>query len=67
MLDPHMLRERPDEVAKALRKRGLTTGLDDFVALDVRRRAILTDTEALKRQRNESSKSIGAVTTLRAR
>jgi seryl-tRNA synthetase len=61
MLDPHMLRERPDEVAKALRKRGLTTGLDDFVALDVRRRAILTDTEALKRRRNERSKSIGAL------
>ena len=61
MLDPHLLRERPDDVAKALRKRGLTTGLDDYLQLDVKRRAVLTDVEQLKRRRNESSKNIGAL------
>ena len=61
MLDPHLLRERPDDVAKALRKRGLTEGLDDYLALDARRRALLTDVEQLKRRRNESSKEIGAL------
>jgi seryl-tRNA synthetase len=61
MLDPHLLRERPDEVAKALRKRGLTTGLDDYLALDARRRALLTEVEQSKRRRNESSKEIGAL------
>jgi seryl-tRNA synthetase len=61
MLDPHLLRERPDDVAKALRKRGITEGLDDYVALDARRRALLTDVEQLKRRRNESSKEIGAL------
>ena len=61
MLDPHLLRERPDDVAKALRKRGLTTGLDDYLALDARRRALLTEVEQSKRRRNESSKEIGAL------
>jgi seryl-tRNA synthetase len=61
MLDPHLLRERPDDVARALRKRGVTAGLDDFAALDARRRAALTEVEALKRRRNESSKQIGAL------
>src|SRR5262245_40711465 len=61
MLDPHLLRERPDEVAKALRKRGVATGLDEFLHLDSQRRAILTEVEQLKRRRNESSKEIGAL------
>jgi seryl-tRNA synthetase len=61
MLDPYLLRERPDDVAKALKKRGLTSGLDEFAALDAKRRALLTETESLKRQRNESSKKIGEI------
>src|SRR6185295_2415584 len=61
MLDLTLLRERPDEVAKALRKRGLTSALDEFAALDTKRRALITETESLKRQRNESSKKIGEI------
>jgi seryl-tRNA synthetase len=61
MLDLSLLRERPDEVAQALRKRGLTSALDEFASLDTKRRALITETESLKRQRNESSKKIGEI------
>ena len=61
MLDLSLLRERPDEVARALKKRGLTSGLDEFAALDTKRRALITESESLKRQRNESSKKIGEI------
>jgi seryl-tRNA synthetase len=61
MLDLHFVREHPDRVAAGLKKRGQTWALDEFNALDARRRALLVEIEGLKRHRNESSKKIGEI------
>jgi len=59
VLDIHLLRENPDAVAAGLGKRGQTAQLEQLLALDGKRRALLTEVEALKRHRNEASKTIG--------
>jgi seryl-tRNA synthetase len=61
MLDIQIVRNRPELVEAGLAKRGQTVALDVFRSLDGKRRALLTEVEALKRHRNESSKSIGEV------
>ena len=64
MLDIHLLRENPDAVAAGLGKRGQTAQLEQLLALDGKRRALLTEVEALKRHRNEASKTIGKMMKL---
>jgi seryl-tRNA synthetase len=59
MLDIHVVRNNPDLVAAGLMKRGQSVALDELRALDTKKRALITEVEALKRQRNESSKAIG--------
>src|SRR5215475_1433000 len=61
MLDLHLLRERPELVVEGLKKRGQVPALDELQALDAKRRALLVETEGLKRKRNESSKEIGQI------
>jgi seryl-tRNA synthetase len=61
MLDLHFVRDHPDLVAAGLKKRGQTWALDEFTALDAKRRALLVEVEGLKRHRNESSKKIGEI------
>jgi len=63
VLDIHLLRENPDAVAAGLGKRGQTAQLEQLLALDGKRRALLTEVEALKRHRNEASKTIGKMMT----
>jgi seryl-tRNA synthetase len=53
-----MIRQNPDRVREALRKRGEEAPLDELLALDERRRGILTDVEKLKAQRNEVSDEV---------
>ena len=55
MLDPILLRERPDEVRAALAHRGVDLGdqLDALVRLDAARREILPILEAARRERKE--------------
>ena len=60
MLDINLIREKPDLVRKALSDRQLDTApVDSILKLDERRRAILTEAEALKAKRNTVSKEIG--------
>lgn len=60
MLDIKRIRETPEEVREGLRRRWMDTGLVDTVLeLDQRRRALVTEVDALKAKRNEVSKSIG--------
>ena len=61
MLDLRYVREHPEEVAEALRKRRASVDLDQLLELDRRRRTHLTEVEALKKMRNERSKEIGRV------
>lgn len=59
MLDLKFIREHPEKVQEALRKRNTEAPLDQILALDEKRRELLTQAEALKYQRNEVSRQIG--------
>ncbi len=59
MLDLAFIRDHPDLVREALRKRNTDAPLDRILELDERRRALLKEVEALKHQRNVASKQIG--------
>ena len=61
MLDIKRIRERPDEIREGLKRRWMDTALvDNVLELDAKRRALVTETDALKAKRNDVSKSIGA-------
>ena len=60
MLDINLIRENPDLLRRALRDRQLDVSpVDSILELDERRRAYLTEVEALKAERNAVSKEIG--------
>ncbi len=60
MLDINLIREQPDLVRKALRDRQMEEGaVDSILALDDKRRTMLTEVEALKAERNVVSREIG--------
>ncbi len=58
MLDLRLIREDPNRVAAAIATLNTTAPIDEIVALDERHRAILTQVEALKAERNEGSKIV---------
>lgn len=60
MLDIKLIRENTEAVCKGLESRGADTGaIEKILALDVRRRELLAQTEELKSKRNTVSKEIG--------
>ncbi|HNR47090.1 MAG TPA: serine--tRNA ligase [Anaerolineaceae bacterium] len=60
MLDINLIREQPDVVRQALKIRQMNPGVvDDLQQMDARRRALITEVESLKAQRNAVSKEIG--------
>jgi seryl-tRNA synthetase len=59
MLDLAVIRERTDEVRRAMALRHVEAPIDDILALDAKRRALLSEVEKLKAQRNAVSKEIG--------
>jgi seryl-tRNA synthetase len=60
MLDLNLIRENPDLVRAALKNRQMDVSpVDEILRLDERRRALLTQVEALKAERNAVSKEIG--------
>ncbi len=60
MLDIRLIREEPDVVREALKKRQADAAVvDSAIALDERRREILGEVEKLKAERNAVSKEIG--------
>jgi len=60
MLDIRLVRENPDVVREALKKRQADVAVvDSAIALDERRREILGEVERLKAERNTVSKVIG--------
>ena len=59
MLDIRFIRENPDTVREALKRRHAKWDYDAFLALDASRRDIIKQTEALKAERNRVSKEIG--------
>lgn len=60
MLDLNLIREKPELVRASLTNRQMDASpVDDILRLDERRRALLTQVEALKAERNVVSKEIG--------
>ncbi len=68
MLDINLFREQPDLVRKALSDRQMDPApVDRILELDARRRALLTEVEALKAERNVVSKEISQMKDAAAR
>ena len=62
MLDVKMVRANPDEVRKALQRRGdPTSSLDEFLAVEERRRQLLTEVESRRAERKRASDEIATV------
>jgi seryl-tRNA synthetase len=59
MLDPKLLRNDIDAVAKALQKRHFQLDVDAIQGLEEQRRVVQMKTEQLQAERNQRSKSIG--------
>ncbi len=60
MLDINLIREQPETVRQALRDRQMEAApVDQVLAFDEQRRAIIQQVEALKAERNAVSKEIG--------
>ena len=60
MLDINLVREHPETVREALQKRNMdAAAVDQIQAMDVERRQLLTQAEALKAERNNVSRQIG--------
>ena len=59
MLDMKFVREKPELVMDAMRKRNANVNLDEFLELEKKRRELTLQVEALKSQRNAASQEIG--------
>jgi seryl-tRNA synthetase len=68
MLDINIIRETPDVVRKALKDRQMDPSpVDGILVLDEKRRALLSQVEVLKAERNTVSKEIGQMKEATAR
>ena len=61
MLDIKRIRQNPQELLDALKKRNSTIDVSELLTLDAARRDALGQVEALKNRRNEESKKIAQV------
>lgn len=62
MLDLHYVRENQDKVKEALTNRNFPTeSLEKFAELDLQRRRVIGEADAINQKRNSSSKEIGAL------
>ena len=59
MFDIKLIRDNPDAVREGLKNRRSPVDIDQVLALDARRRAAITEADALKSERNAVSKKIG--------
>ena len=59
MLDPHLLRQSLDQVARRLARRGFVLDKETYLALEERRKALQVRTQRLQNERNTRSKAIG--------
>ncbi|MGH2561980.1 MAG: serine--tRNA ligase, partial [Thermomicrobiales bacterium] len=60
MLDIRIIREQPDLIKAAIATLNTSAPIDEILALDERRRTVLTEVEHLKAQRNEGSKTVNS-------
>jgi seryl-tRNA synthetase len=60
MIDINLIREKPEWVKAQIARLNDSAPIDEILTADARRREIIGEVEELRRQRNESSKQIGA-------
>lgn len=65
MHDIRLIRENPESFDAALARRGVAAASADLLALDERRRALITEVQAGLARRNDASKAIGAAKAAR--
>jgi seryl-tRNA synthetase len=58
MIDPKIIRESTDRVSQSLKKRGSTFDMERLLAIDVRRRGLIKESEGMKNSKNELSNEI---------
>jgi len=58
VIDLRLIREQPEQVKAAIQTLNVTAPIDEILTLDTRRRALLTEVEGLKAERNEGSKLV---------
>ncbi len=58
MLDLKLVQKQPEIVAQALEKRNSSIKIDEFLTLDQKRRALLSEVETLKAERNTASMTV---------
>ncbi|MBI5136958.1 MAG: serine--tRNA ligase [Nitrospirae bacterium] len=61
MLDIRLIRETPELVQAALRRRGGSVRLDELLAADTERRRVTAEAEGIKARQNEASKEIARI------
>lgn len=59
MIDPQLLREKTETVAKLLKRRGFEWDVEAYIALEGKRKALQITTQQLQNERNQLSKAIG--------
>ena len=59
MLDPQLLRNNLEETAALLKRRGYDLDVENFAALEEKRKMHQVDAQALQAERNKKSKNIG--------
>ena len=59
MFDPKWIREHPDLLDRALKRRGLAPASKRLIALDEKRRTAIANAQSLQERRNAVSKEIG--------
>lgn len=60
MIDLKLVQKQPEVLAKALTDRHSDLDVNEFLQLDARRRALLTEVESLKNRRNAASAQVAA-------
>ncbi len=61
MLDPKFIRANPELLKKAIQDKGEKADIDEFLALDEKRRHIIAEVENLKAERNAASMGIARI------
>jgi len=61
MLDIRLIRSEPESVRRALSRRGEAAAIDELLALDARRRELITQAEQLKARQNQASEEISRI------
>ena len=59
MISIELLRNEPDRVKDALKRRGEEAPIDRVLELDVRRRSVIAEADGLRARRNEVSRQLG--------